>query len=62
MNQLGCSLEIQFVGWTPVSGIRFRNLGWGLRICVFNKHPQVIMMPVIPLPYFEKHWNGGYDI
>lgn len=44
LSQLGCSLKIQFMGWTLVSKMRFRNLGWNLGICIFNMHPQVILM------------------
>lgn len=62
LSQLGCSLKIQFMGWTLVSKMRFRNLGWNLGICIFNMHPQVILMSGILSPYFEKRWNGIYDI
>ena len=62
LSQLVFSLKIQFMGWTSVCRVRFRNLGLGLGIYIFNKHPQVTLMSGILSQYFEKHCNGIYNI
>lgn len=62
LSQLGFSLKIQLMGCTSVSRVKFRNLGWGLGIYIFNKHPQVTLMSGILSQYFEKHCNGIYNI